>query len=79
MFSQVSVCPWRGGYLWTRVLSRGGYLWYNPGGDLVRRVLTPPPAGHGNWDTMGYSRQTGGRHPTVMLSCNSFILFFKLH
>ena len=29
----------------------------------------PPPPIHGTWDTAGYGRQTGGTHPTGMLSC----------
>ena len=32
---------------------------------------------HQTWDTMGYSRQAGGTHPTEMLSCMTYISGIK--
>ena len=69
------------GYLWFHVLSGewvslvpspfwGGYLWESLlVGRYVQRVGSLPLPRHGTWDTMGYGRQSGGMHPTGMLSC----------
>ena len=47
---------------WILIPYQGGYVW--------GWVPTPPPLPiHGTWDTAGYGRQTGGTHPTGMLSC----------
>ena len=72
MFSQVSVCPWRGvpGQVHP-LLGRYTPSWAGtppgqvPPGQVYPLVGTPPLPQF----MLGYGQQAGGLHPTGMLSC----------